>query len=395
MFCCAEVVAQYPELEHEVYGLRDVRSRLTCVNEFIHVKKNVDAFLVDQAVPFQAQQEVRAITGVRARANYIDQWMRAQQQRESEAKRRQKEARSVFDKHDRLEFEWIDSKTNKRAEFLYRSDEQLNTASTNAGNEKLWVGGSGLNGFFKKFLSEEQGVPHESLNNDYKTIQGMVLQDSKTKNGAIITKTFDPQSEQHRPKKGKIPMLPYSTSNKVPQDQKAMKNLYLKAVVGKAGFSQGEYGSTCSAYLDVWQEGHTPLLRKTSNNIAMLYVVGARAESFVPLEKIEKCKEELDSAKSSMKQAKDNLAYFDGQFTQLAKQQNLISQQQYAKRIGNLQEQKEEKLQELEEKKRAVTVAKTKGQQLYRIGKAEFLKSVARVGSRKCGLRRGVAPLRR
>lgn len=60
--------------------------------------------------------------------------------------------------HPKLAFEAVDG-----GEFLYKSDETRNTACVNAGNEDLWLGGGGLNGFFQAFLSKQQGLKGEDM----------------------------------------------------------------------------------------------------------------------------------------------------------------------------------------------------------------------------------------
>lgn len=151
---------------------------------------------------------------------------------------------------------------------IYLKEPRLNTASVNAGDYRLYVGGGSNNAAFAKLFIKHQPSPLKMnnkkwpYNEDYQTIHTALLRGSRAAGGQIVS------------------------ASEIPEANALLSTVGLAASYGKLGQNlEGDTvpkenevlrGATGSVFIDVFKADWRPIHAK---NVAMLYVVGPKGET--------------------------------------------------------------------------------------------------------------------
>lgn len=146
---------------------------------------------------------------------------------------------------------------------LYDSNPSRNTASVNAGDYRLYVGGGSINLAFGEFFKKTQGLKWEGkTSKDYQLVHEVLLRSSREKAGVLVAS---------RDGRGGGQVLP---SVGLANSFCRAGEVYPEEHTEEDGFSRFA-GSVGSVFVDVFKADKRPLHDK---NVAMLYVVGPKGE---------------------------------------------------------------------------------------------------------------------
>lgn len=138
---------------------------------------------------------------------------------------------------------------------LYLTDPSRFSASTNAGDYRLYVGGGAINAAFLALLKQEQGLECGKRSEDYIKLHGSLLRASRA-TGTLVSAADLPDGKLFLDKLG----LAGSFGQVGPELE---------------GDCEGFEGCNGSVFIDVFEARVRPLHDK---NVAMLYVVGPKGK---------------------------------------------------------------------------------------------------------------------
>lgn len=151
---------------------------------------------------------------------------------------------------------------------LYLDAPGRNTASCNAGDYRLYVGGGAINRAFGDLFKKHQGLQFDKVCEEYKQMHLELLQASRKAGRKLVSAKDLPNAA------ALLPKLRLCASFGRAAD-------VLPEEVQQNGDQQDLHelaGSTGSVFIDIFEEEQRPL---SSRNVAMLYVVGPKGEGCV------------------------------------------------------------------------------------------------------------------
>jgi len=136
-----------------------------------------------------------------------------------------------------------------------------NTASCNAGDYRLYVGGGAINKAFGDLFKKEQGLQFGRISEDYQQLHMELLHASRKAGRKLVSARDLPKAAEILPKLSLLASFGRAADEVEPE--------------GMEGTSPELRGAIGSVFIDVFQQEQRPMHPK---NVAMLYVVGPKGE---------------------------------------------------------------------------------------------------------------------